>query len=281
MLVTRSPLGALGWFAVERLRGHGAEMPTLTAFFATGAVPLPDTATLVLAAPAAPPPAEGLPEPWRSAAIVVLSPSDETLAAIDASYASSPVPEDALEDAAIGRDLRERAVARARASGDAEPESYAVHRRYLPNNAQREADRVVGGTAALATALDLAWPIAVPHRVASGFGERIHPILKTRKLHNGVDLPVPVGTPVLAAQAARVTVVGEDGLNGRFAVLDHGYGIRTSYCHLDGVDVARDAALDRGQVFARSGNTGRSTGPHLHYTLKIGGRAVDPLRFRR
>ncbi len=281
VVVARSPLGALGWFLVDRARGSGSELPTLTAYFATGAVPTPDPEALLAVAPAAPPPPEGLPEPWRSAARVVLSPTDEQLAALDATYGSEPNPELALEVAAVGRAQRDRAVSRAQAAGDADPERYAVHRRYLPVGAQREGDRVVGGTAALATALDLTWPLEVPHRVASGFGERDHPVLHQKKFHNGVDLPVPVGTPVHAAQAARVAIVGEDGLNGRFAVLDHGYGIRTSYCHLDAVDAPRDAQLDRGQAFARSGNTGRSTGPHLHFTLKIGGRAVDPLVFRR
>jgi murein DD-endopeptidase MepM/ murein hydrolase activator NlpD len=281
VLVARSPIGAVGWYAVERARGHGAELPTLTAFFASGAVPTPDPAALLAVAPAEPPPPTGLPEPWRTAARVVLDPSPEMLAVIDASYAVEPDPEAALEIAAVGGDQRDRAIARARAAGDPEPERYQVHRRYLPNDLQREGDRVVGGTAALATALDLAWPIDVPHRVTSGFGDREHPTLHERKFHNGVDLGVPVGTPVHAAQAARVAVVGQDGLNGNFAVLDHGYGIRSSYCHLEGVDAPRDASLRRGEVFARSGNTGRSTGPHLHFTLKIGGRAVDPEQFRR
>ena len=128
--------------------------------------------------------------------------------------------------------------------------------------------------------LDLAWPVDPNARVTSGFGERIHPILHVKKMHNGVDLSVPEGTLVHAAQAGDVVVVGQDSMNGNYAVVDHGFGIQSSYCHLSSVDAARGDILERSQVFAKSGNTGRSTGPHLHFTLKMGGKAVDPERFR-
>jgi murein DD-endopeptidase MepM/ murein hydrolase activator NlpD len=278
--VTRTPVGALGWYAVERIRGHGPELPTLTAFFSTGAVAVPDPTSIALP-PAGPVVATGLPEPYRTAAGTVLSQGKPSLADVDAAFAISGSVEAALESAAIGADQRARAIARSRETGDADPESYAVHRRWLAGSVQREGDRVVGGTMALATTLDLAWPIASSYRVSSPFGMRMHPVLGEERFHNGVDLAVPVGTEVRAAQRGRVAVVGQDAVSGNYAVLDHGYGIRTSYCHLSAVNAARGASLDRAEVFAASGTTGRSTGPHLHFTLKIGGRAVDPQRFSR
>ena len=83
-----------------------------------------------------------------------------------------------------------------------------------------------------------------------------------------------------AAQAGTLVAVGENTISGRFAVVDHGYGLRTSYCHLEEVDAVRGAEVIRGAPFARTGNTGRTTGPHLHFVVKIGGHEVDPEAFR-
>lgn len=292
--VARTPVGSLLWYAGERLRGHEAELPTLTAFFETGAAapPLPDV--LVSPPPPADPAAVGLPEPWRTGAATLLAkdvpgplrPTDggdavaHALAAIDAEYLRSPDPVGALERAALGAEVVDRAVSRATAAGEAEPLRFEAHRRFLPPDAAREADRFVGGAVALATALDFAWPIAVPHRVTSPFGERMHPTLHVRKNHTGVDLGVPIGTPVLTAQAGRLSVVGESAVSGRYVVVDHGFGVRTSYCHLSETPLRQGSTVTRSDEIGRSGNTGRSTGPHLHYGVAIAGKWVDPERFR-
>jgi murein DD-endopeptidase MepM/ murein hydrolase activator NlpD len=116
--------------------------------------------------------------------------------------------------------------------------------------------------------------------VSSPFGERIHPVLGTRKMHTGVDLSVPTGTAVSAVSAAVVRRASEDAVNGRVLVLDHGRGVTTAYCHNSELLVRVGERVERGQLIARSGNTGRSTGPHLHYQLELAARPVDPLKFR-
>ncbi|HSP81062.1 MAG TPA: M23 family metallopeptidase [Myxococcaceae bacterium] len=133
---------------------------------------------------------------------------------------------------------------------------------------------------ALSTAFGLAWPLVEHAPVSSPFGYRTHPVLGTRKLHTGVDLAVPVGTSVLAVANATVRRASEDAINGKVLILDHGRGVTTAYCHNSELLVRPGQRVARGEPIARSGNTGRSTGPHLHYQLELSAQPVDPLRFR-
>jgi murein DD-endopeptidase MepM/ murein hydrolase activator NlpD len=133
---------------------------------------------------------------------------------------------------------------------------------------------------ALSTAYGLAWPVSELARVSSPFGYRNHPTLNRKQLHTGVDLSVPTGTPVRAVAAATVRRASEDAVNGRVLILDHGSGVTTAYCHNSELLVRVGQRVERGDVIAHSGNTGRSTGPHLHYQLELSSYPVDPLRFR-
>jgi murein DD-endopeptidase MepM/ murein hydrolase activator NlpD len=133
---------------------------------------------------------------------------------------------------------------------------------------------------ALATAFGLAWPVPEHTPVTSPFGYRVHPVLGTRKLHTGVDLAVRVGTEVHAVSEGTVRRASEDGVNGKVLILDHGRGVTTAYCHNSELLVRPGQRVTRGELIARSGNTGRSTGPHLHYQLALSAQPVDPLRFR-
>ena len=296
----RTPVGGLLWYGGERLRGHEAELPSLTAYFDSGlGAPPPDLEAIAVAPEVAALPDNALPEPWRTAVRTTLAQEvpeglaarltersvpvtpEAALTEIDALWAKHRDASVALEIAVLGEDAFERAVGRAEAGGEADPEALEGHRRYLSGHLAREADRFVGSTLALSTALDLGWPLTVEHRVTSSYGERMHPVLKIRKMHDGVDLSVPIGTPVVSAQAGTITVVGEGGANGKYVVVDHGFGVRTSYCHLSATPIAQGTKLAKGETFALSGNTGRSTGPHLHYGVCIAGKTVDPERFRR
>ena len=172
------------------------------------------------------------------------------------------------------------ALQRAQVSGDAHPDRFEAFSRYLTHDDKEEAGPLVHSAFALTAAYTMAWPIAEKARVTSRFGYRVHPVLGQRRLHRGVDLGVPIGTPVLAAQSGEVTFAGADGVNGRFMRIDHGHGLTTTYCHLDKHRVQRGDEVRRGQAVADSGNTGRSTGPHLHFQVEFGGAPVDPELFR-
>ncbi len=151
--------------------------------------------------------------------------------------------------------------------------------RALPPRAEPCVGRT-GQAAMLGEAYTLGWPLPQTARITSPFGVREHPILGGWRLHAGVDLMAATGTPVHAVAAGIVRRASSDGVNGRILVLDHGRGVTTVYCHNDALLVRNGQRVDKGQIVARTGNSGLSTGPHLHYQLDLAGEPVDPLRFR-
>ena len=126
----------------------------------------------------------------------------------------------------------------------------------------------------------LAWPVDRSLRVTSRFGPRIHPLLGGLSDHRGVDVATPIGTEIRAPADGRVTRVRESIINGLWLELDHGTGVRTQFCHLSLADLKRGQQVKAGDFVARSGDTGRVTGPHLHYQVKVSGAWVDPLASR-
>lgn len=179
----------------------------------------------------------------------------------------------------LGPEPVERAVRLAKERGAEEPLALRDHRRYLTRGQRERAEPFVSQVMAIQTGLTFAWPIAGEVRVTSSFGERADPFLGETRLHNGIDLAVPEGTQVRAAHRGRVVYATYDGVNGHYVKLDHGYGLTTAYCHNAEIRVRRGAAARRAQVIALSGNSGRSTGPHLHYIVRIGGKPIDPMLF--
>ncbi|XXF76384.1 M23 family metallopeptidase [Myxococcaceae bacterium GXIMD 01537] len=143
-----------------------------------------------------------------------------------------------------------------------------------------DATAAAGQALALSTAYGLAWPVSELARVSSPFGTRNHPTLGRTQMHTGVDLSVPIGTAVRAVAAGTVRRASEDAVNGRVLIIDHGRGVTTAYCHNSELRVRVGQRVERGDLISLSGNTGRSTGPHLHYQLELGARPVDPMRFR-
>ena len=117
-------------------------------------------------------------------------------------------------------------------------------------------------------------------RTASGWGYRIHPIFKVRKMHYGMDFTAPVGTPVYATGDGVVTEVkGSKRSRSGFGleiIIDHGYGYETLYGHLNAFNVKRKQKVKRGDIIAFVGSTGGSTAPHLHYEVHKNGKRVNP-----
>lgn len=120
-----------------------------------------------------------------------------------------------------------------------------------------------------------AWPVRGV--LTSGFGPRIHPISGEPDFHEGIDIEVPEGTDVYASCAGRVLQAGRHSGYGLYIVLEHSNGYRTLYGHLSEIGVYRGQFVEGGQRIARSGNTGNSTGPHLHFEILQYGRPLNPL----
>ena len=108
---------------------------------------------------------------------------------------------------------------------------------------------------------------------------RYHPILHVSRPHEGIDVSAPMGAPVVAPAAATVMRVARENGYGLVLELNHGNGIVTKYAHLSRVNVKQGQRVTRGQLIANVGNSGLSTGPHLHYEIHINGRVVDPLTY--
>lgn len=117
-------------------------------------------------------------------------------------------------------------------------------------------------------------------RTASGWGWRIDPIYKIRKFHEGLDFSAPIGTEIYATGDGTVVNVTVSPIGyGKYVEIDHGFGYSTLYAHMDGFNVKPGQKVKRGDVIGYVGNTGKSSGPHLHYEVRIKGKAVDPAHY--
>ncbi len=171
-----------------------------------------------------------------------------------------PSPDTGLDDAALQRmdDRAERLAARVAGRSSI---------------FERLAERLRGLRERLAATPSI-WP--TDGWVTSGFGWRISPFTGRRQMHSGIDISAGFGSDVLATARGRVVFAGPKGAFGRTVVVDHGFGIRTTYAHASALHVRSGEGVERGQRLASVGSSGRSTGPHLHYAVQVKGRSVDP-----
>jgi len=123
----------------------------------------------------------------------------------------------------------------------------------------------------------LGWPVSGP--VTSPFGWRVHPILHVKRFHTGIDIGVGYGTPIHAADSGTVIYATWMSGYGNVIIIDHGGGISTLYAHQSSLAVGMGARVARGQVIGYVGSTGFSTGPHLHFEVRLNGTPVDPLAY--
>jgi murein DD-endopeptidase MepM/ murein hydrolase activator NlpD len=139
----------------------------------------------------------------------------------------------------------------------------------------RSLERYVGKASRALGALPSRWPVRGP--VNSEFGRRSSPwVDDALEVHSGIDIGAVRNTPVAAPAPGVVVYAGGHPEYGVSLIIDHGNDIKTLYGHLTRVDVAADQKVERGQIVAHTGNTGRSSGPHLHYEIQVKGQAVNP-----
>jgi murein DD-endopeptidase MepM/ murein hydrolase activator NlpD len=119
----------------------------------------------------------------------------------------------------------------------------------------------------------------VPGPIVSGFGTRENPIGGGTGVHTGVDIAAPMGTPIRACKAGKVVIASWQGGYGNAVVLDHGGGMGTLYGHQSSMAVSVGQTVSSGQVIGYVGSTGNSTGPHLHFEVRLGGTPVNPVPY--
>ena len=124
-----------------------------------------------------------------------------------------------------------------------------------------------------------AWPVPSSHKISEEYGNRIHPILNISQFHNGIDIGAPTGSNIVAAYQGKVVAAAYSGTMGNYIMLDHGDGVYTIYMHASKLYVAEGAEVSWGQTIAAVGSTGRSTGPHLHFSVRVGGQYVSPWNY--
>lgn len=126
---------------------------------------------------------------------------------------------------------------------------------------------------------EMMWPAPGYYSISSYFGNRLHPISKEYKMHTGIDIEMPRKSPIVAAQTGTVIFANWFAGYGKAIIIDHGGGYATLYGHLDVISVDVGQVVKKGDNIGLSGNTGYSTGPHLHFEVRMNGDYVDPLTY--
>lgn len=126
---------------------------------------------------------------------------------------------------------------------------------------------------------EMMWPVPGYYSISSLFGNRLHPISKEYRMHTGIDIESPRKTPLVAAQTGTIVFANWFAGYGKAIIIDHGGGYTTLYGHLDVISVKVGQVVVKGENIGQTGNTGYSTGPHLHFEVRMNGDYVDPLTY--
>ena len=153
---------------------------------------------------------------------------------------------------------------------------------YIESKSQDEVVHLAESKEKLFSSIPAIQPISnkLLFALASGYGLRIHPIYKVKKMHTGIDFAAAIGTPIYATADGVVDIVNVRFSGyGKTIEIDHGFGYRTRYAHLHGFNVSKGQKVKRGELIGYVGNTGLSTAPHLHYEVFINNRHVNPVHY--
>jgi murein DD-endopeptidase MepM/ murein hydrolase activator NlpD len=160
-------------------------------------------------------------------------------------------------------------------AANADPETFRSNVQIITAEIERLAQ-----VKSLANQLPLTKPVA-SSAITSRFGTRLDPFLRRPALHTGVDFRAPKGYPVHSTAAGTVVTAEYSGGYGKMVEIDHGNGVSTRYGHLSRISVKAGDTVGKGVIVGRAGSTGRSTGPHVHYEVRIDGEPIDPMRYIR
>ncbi len=185
-------------------------------------------------------------------------------------------PELAVEAMFVGSIPLKLALSQAERSSLENTEDVEVHAPFFTPSVRRGSLQGALGVIAVYRLRTLAWPADPGFRITSPFGDRLHPVTGKQAFHNGTDLGTPTGTPLFAAHNGGVKRQSKDSISGTYVVLDHGLGIETVYCHLSSAGVVEGARVARKATVGLAGSTGRVTGPHLHYIVRVHDKPIDP-----
>lgn len=202
------------------------------------------------------------------------------IAALATMAFTTPALANSSAAADVNATLRAAQAAKPQAQGDEE-----FRRLFSSWKSLDKAGVVAVSTAAAATAFRPRG-VSIPSRMpvvnaalTSSYGMRVHPVLGGRRAHNGIDLAMPTGTPVYATADAVVSKAERFSSYGLYVALEHGAEIQTRYGHLSRIAVAAGQQVRKGDVIGYVGSTGRSTGPHLHYEVRVNGLSVNPVPY--
>ncbi len=186
----------------------------------------------------------------------------------------------AIEALFTGPQSLSLALEQARKSNLDAPDDVEVHAPFLTPATRRGPLQGALAVLLMHRLRTLAWP-AEGFRVTSPYGERIHPVTGLKSFHNGTDIGTPVGTALHSAHGGNIKRASKDSISGNYVIVDHGLGVQTTYCHMNSFAIAEKERITRAAILGESGATGRITGPHLHYILRINDKTVNAEEYGR
>lgn len=219
---------------------------------------------------------------------------ERDLQAVDAKRAEAQTEENRLRSLKAQQQAKlneQEAAKRQKAELVAENRANAKRLRALAEAEEKESARIAAelyGQGSGYFAGEMAWPVPGFYRITSPYGYRIHPIFGSKELHTGIDIGRSIeppksidGATVVAAGDGTVYFAGYRGGYGNTVIIDHGNGVATLYAHMQSgsIAVGTGQTVSRGQTVGRVGSTGYSTGPHMHFEVRVNGAPVDPMQY--